>query len=60
MPTAIRRHDVSLHDVAGLLALAPIVEDVPGIPGRAALAGAIRATAALTSLVRRIPFGRTR
>ena len=41
-----------------LMALAPLVEQVPGIPGRGALVGAIRATTALTSVLRRLPFGR--
>ena len=47
-----------MHDLNGLLALAPIVEQVPGIPGRGALVGAIRATTAVSSLLRRLPFGR--
>ena len=59
VPGAIRRREISVHDLNGLLALAPIVEQVPGIPGRAALVGAIRATTALGSLLRRLPFGRS-
>jgi hypothetical protein len=59
VPSAVRAHAVALHDVTGLLALTPIVEQVPGIPGRGALVGAIRATTALSALVRRLPFGRS-
>ena len=58
IPAAVRRKEVSIHDLPGLLALAPIVEQVPGIPGRAALVGAIRATSALTGVWKRLPFGR--
>ena len=57
IPAAVRRKEVAIHDLAGLLALAPIVEQVPGIPGRAALVAAIRATTALTGVWRRLPFG---
>jgi len=58
IPTAIRRREVAVHDLAGLLALAPVVEQVPGIPGRAALVAAIRATGALTGAWRRLPLPR--
>lgn len=58
IPTAIRRREVAVHDLAGLLALAPVVEQVPGIPGRAALVGAIRATSVLAGAWRRLPLPR--
>ncbi len=58
VPTAIRRRAIAVHDFTGLMALAPIVEQVPGIPGRAAIIGAIRATSAVGSVLRRLPFGR--
>ena len=58
VPNAVRRREISVHDIAGLLALAPLVEQVPGIPGRSALVGAIRATTAVSSVLRRLPFGR--
>jgi hypothetical protein len=54
----VRRPDFALHDVTGLLELAGIVEQVPGIPGRTALVAAIRATRSVSSLMRRLPFGR--
>jgi hypothetical protein len=47
-----------LHDVPGLMALAPLVEQVPGIPGGAALNASMRAVSAVGSLLRRLPFGR--
>ena len=58
IPAAVRRKEVAIHDLPGLLALAPIVEQVPGIPGRAALVGVIRATTALSGVWKRLPFGR--
>lgn len=58
IPAMIRGRQVTVHDLNGLLALAPIVEQVPGIPGRGALVGAIRATTAVGSVLRRLPFGR--
>jgi len=58
IPTVVRRKEASIHDLAGLLALTPVVEQVPGIPGRAALVAAIRATTALSGVWKRLPFGR--
>jgi hypothetical protein len=58
IPTVIRRKEAAIHDLAGLLALTPVVEQVPGIPGRAALVAAIRATAAVNGVWKRLPFGR--
>lgn len=60
VPTAARRRELGVHDVPGLMALAPVVEQVPGIPGRTALIAAIRATTALGSVLRLLPFGRSR
>ena len=34
VPPMLARRDLRLHHVTGLLALAPIVEAVPGLPGR--------------------------
>ncbi|HET7901708.1 MAG TPA: hypothetical protein VFL59_11015 [Candidatus Nanopelagicales bacterium] len=50
VPGALARRELTFHDVPGLLALAPIVEQVPGIPGRGALVAAIRAATAIVSL----------
>ena len=58
IPTVVRRKEAAIHDLSGLLALTPIVEQVPGIPGRAALVAAIRATTALSGVWKRLPFGR--
>jgi hypothetical protein len=58
IPTAIRRREIAVHDLGGLLALAPVVEQVPGIPGRAALVGAIRATGAIAGAWKRLPLPR--
>lgn len=58
VPRALAAQQLSFHDVPGLLALAPLVEQVPGIPGRGALVASIRAVNAVGSLVRLLPFGR--
>jgi hypothetical protein len=58
VPGTLARRELTFQDVPGLLALAPIVEQVPGIPGRAALVAAIRAASAIASLGRLLPFGR--
>ena len=58
IPTVVRRKEAAIHDLTGLLALTPVVEQVPGIPGRSALVAAIRATTALSGVWRRLPFGR--
>jgi len=59
VPGALRRRELAIRDIAGLLALAPIVEQVPGIPGRSALIAAIRATTTATALLRLLPFRRS-
>jgi hypothetical protein len=56
VPGALGRRELTFQDVGGLMALAPIVEQVPGIPGRGALVAAIRAANALGSVARL--FGR--
>jgi hypothetical protein len=58
VPRAMAAKELSFHDVPGLLALAPLVEQVPGIPGRGALVASVRAVNAVGSLVRMLPFGR--
>jgi hypothetical protein len=49
---ALAAQELSFHDVPGLLALAPLIEQVPGIPGRAALVAGIRAVQGVSSLLR--------
>lgn len=58
VPRAMGSGALALHDVPGLLALAPLVEQVPGIPGGGALRASMRAVSAVGSLLRRLPFGR--
>lgn len=58
VPSALARRELSFRDVGGLMSLAPIVEQVPGIPGRGALVAAIRAAQAVASVGRLLPFGR--
>lgn len=55
VPPMLARRDLRLHHVAGLLALAPIVEAVPGLPGGSALRSAVRNVRGLSRLVRRLP-----
>ena len=55
VPPMLARRDLRLHHVTGLLALAPIVEAVPGLPGGTALSAAIRNVRGLSRLVRRLP-----
>jgi hypothetical protein len=55
VPPMLARRDLRLHHVAGLLALAPIVEAVPGLPGGPALRAAIHNVRGLTRLLRRLP-----
>lgn len=49
------RRALRLHHVTGLLALAPIVEAVPGLPGGAALRPAVHNVRGLSRLLRRLP-----
>lgn len=55
VPVMLARRELRLHHVPGLLALTPIVEAVPGLPGGAALRAAVRNVRAVTRLVRRLP-----
>ncbi len=55
VPPMLARRDLRLHQPGGLLALAPIVEAVPGLPGSAALRLAVRNLRGLSQLVRRLP-----
>jgi uncharacterized protein (TIGR03083 family) len=55
VPALLARRELRLHHAAGLLALAPIVEQVPGLPGGAALGGAVRHLLGVGRLVRRLP-----
>jgi len=59
VPGAVARRELGVHDIPGLMALAPIVEQVPGIPGRTALVAAIKATQALGAAWRLLPWTRT-
>jgi hypothetical protein len=49
------RRELRAHGAGGLLALAPIVEAVPGIPGGAALKTAARYVGGIGRLVQRLP-----
>jgi len=55
VPPMLARRELRVHHVAGLLALAPIVEAVPGLPGGAALQVAVRHVRSVSRLLRRIP-----
>lgn len=55
VPPMLARRDLRLHHVGRLLALAPIVEAVPGLPGSPALRTAVRNVRGVTRLVRRLP-----
>lgn len=55
VPALLARRELRLHHVARLLALAPIVEAVPGLPGGSALGGAARHVLGAGRLLRRLP-----
>ena len=55
VPPMLARRDLRLHQVTGLLALAPVVEAVPGLPGGVALRLAVHNIRSLSRLVRKIP-----
>jgi len=55
IPLMMARRDLRLHHVSGLLALAPIVEAVPGLPGGPAMAAAVRNMRVLARVLRRVP-----
>jgi uncharacterized protein (TIGR03083 family) len=54
-PALLGRRELRLRHVGALLALAPVVSEVPGLPGGSALQGAVRHVSGLRSLVRRLP-----
>ena len=59
VPGLVTSGALRLHDVPGLLHLAPLVDEVPGIPGAAALRAAtasLSAASTVLGLIRR-PFG---
>jgi len=55
VPPMLARRDLRLHHVTGLLALAPIVEAVPGLPGGSVLRAGVHNVRGLSRLVRRLP-----
>ena len=55
VPPLLARRELRLQHVTGLLALAPIIEAVPGLPGGPALQSAIRNVRGVSRLLRRIP-----
>jgi hypothetical protein len=57
VPNAVRRKELGVDDWQGLLALMPIVEQVPGIPGRAALVATAKAASVLSGAWRRLGRG---
>lgn len=55
VPPMLARREMRVHHLAGLMALAPIVEAVPGLPGGPALRTAVRNVRGISRLVRRLP-----
>jgi uncharacterized protein (TIGR03083 family) len=55
VPGLLARREMRLHHVTGLLALAPIIDAVPGLPGATALGGAARHLLGAGRLLRRLP-----
>lgn len=55
IPAMLTKRELRMHHVNGLLALAPLVEAVPGLPGGAALRTAVRNLRAVSRLLHRIP-----
>ncbi|MGN6330920.1 MAG: maleylpyruvate isomerase N-terminal domain-containing protein [Motilibacteraceae bacterium] len=55
VPPLLLRRELRVHDVPGLLALVPVLDGVPGLPGGAALAAGARYLSGLTRFVRRLP-----
>lgn len=55
VPAMLARRELRMAHVSGLLALAPIIEGVPGLPGGAALQAAVRNVRGLGRLVRLLP-----
>lgn len=55
VPLMLARRLLRLHHPGGLLALAPIIEQVPGLPGGPTLRAAVRNVLGISRLVRRLP-----
>ncbi|CAN5594687.1 hypothetical protein BH24ACT13_BH24ACT13_02830 [soil metagenome] len=55
VPPLLLRRELRLHDIPGLLELAPIVEAVPGLPGGLALRAAAGYVGGAGRLLRRLP-----
>ena len=55
VPPMLARRDLRLHHVGGLLALSPLVESAPGLPGGSALRLAVHNVRTVSRLVRRLP-----
>jgi len=59
VPPLLVRRELRTHHVPGLLALAPIVDEVPNLPGGPVLRAAVRYLGGVGKVMRRIPgFGR--
>ncbi len=58
VPGLYRSGRLRVVDLPGLLALAPVITDVPGIPGGAALSRALSFMSGVSSLLGRLPFER--
>ena len=54
VPGLVRAGDLRLHDVPGLLRLAPLVDEVPGIPGAGALRAATTSLGVASSVLGRL------
>ena len=54
VPGLVRSGDLRLHDVPGLLRLAPLVDEVPGIPGAGALRAATTSLGVASSVLGRL------
>ena len=55
VPALWRDRELITHDLPGLMRLAPVLEQVPGIPGSAALRTASKAIGGVTRLLGRLP-----
>lgn len=55
VPPMLALREMRLHHVGGLLALAPIVEAVPGLPGGAAMQATLRNVRGVNRLLHRLP-----
>lgn len=55
VPPMLARRELRVHHLPGLLALAPLVESVPGLPGGPTLRAAVHNVRTVSRLLRRIP-----